>query len=52
MTFTMHPEVIGRRYRLAQLAKLMDRMVADGDVWFARLDAVAEHVGGRVRSPA
>lgn len=52
VTFTMHPEVIGRRYRLAQLAKLMDRMVADGDVWFARLDAVAEHVGGRVRSPA
>jgi peptidoglycan-N-acetylglucosamine deacetylase len=44
VTFTMHPEVIGRAYRLAQLARLIEAIAADGDVWFARLDDVAKHV--------
>ena len=44
VTFTMHPEVIGRGYRLAQLARLIETIAADGDVWFARLADVANHV--------
>jgi peptidoglycan/xylan/chitin deacetylase (PgdA/CDA1 family) len=44
VTFTMHPEVIGRAYRFAVLERLVDTMIEDGNVWFARLDAVAEHV--------
>lgn len=44
VTFTMHPEVIGRAYRFARLRSLVELMLADGDVWFARLDQVAEHV--------
>jgi len=43
-SFTMHPEVIGRAARFEQLERLVGRMVSDGDVWFARLDAVAAHV--------
>ena len=41
---TMHPELIGRMHRFVQLESLVDRLVAEGDVWFARLDNVAEHV--------
>lgn len=41
-SFTMHPEVIGRAYRMAELEKVVEHMVASGDVWFARLDEVAE----------
>jgi hypothetical protein len=44
VTFTMHPEVIGRAHRLAQLEALVAKMVDDGSVWFARLDEVARHV--------
>ena len=44
VTFTMHPEVIGRGYRFAALVRLVETMVNDGDVWFARLDEVADHV--------
>jgi peptidoglycan/xylan/chitin deacetylase (PgdA/CDA1 family) len=43
-TFTMHPEVVGRAARLAQLERFIERLVADADVWFARLDEVAAHV--------
>jgi peptidoglycan-N-acetylglucosamine deacetylase len=43
-SFTMHPEVIGRPYRLAALVQVIEHMVAAGDVWFARMDQVAEHV--------
>lgn len=46
---TMHPEVIGRAYRLAQLEQLIEAMVADGDVWFASLAQVARHVGPQLR---
>jgi peptidoglycan/xylan/chitin deacetylase (PgdA/CDA1 family) len=42
-TFTMHPEVIGRPYRMAELAKVVEHIASSGDVWFARLDEVAEH---------
>jgi hypothetical protein len=40
----MHPEVIGRAYRFAALEALVESIVADGDVWLARLDQVADHV--------
>jgi hypothetical protein len=33
--------VIGRAQRFVQLERLIERIAADGDVWFARLDAVA-----------
>ena len=42
--FTMHPEVIGRAHRFAQLERLVGAMASDGGVWFARLDTVASHV--------
>lgn len=44
VTFTMNPEVIGRAHRFARLRSLVELLVADGDVWFARLDEVADHV--------
>ena len=47
-SFTMHPEVIGRPYRLAELEKVVEHMVATGDVWFARLDEVADRVADQV----
>lgn len=47
-SFTMHPEVIGRAARFEQLERLVERMVSDDDVWFARLDAVAEQVVGQL----
>ncbi|MGN6678473.1 MAG: polysaccharide deacetylase family protein [Streptosporangiaceae bacterium] len=43
VTYTMHPEVIGRAYRLAQLERLIERMAGTGDVWFAALADVAQH---------
>ena len=44
ITFTMHPEVIGRGQRFVQLERLIERIASDGDVWFAKLHDVAEHV--------
>ena len=45
ISFTMHPEVIGRAQRFVELARLVETIAADGDtVWFARLDEVAQHV--------
>ena len=43
-TFTMHPEVIGRAARFAQLERFVEQLAHDGAVWLARLDTVAEHV--------
>jgi peptidoglycan-N-acetylglucosamine deacetylase len=43
VVYTMHPEVIGRAYRLAQLEKLIAAMAEGGDVWFATLGQVARH---------
>jgi peptidoglycan-N-acetylglucosamine deacetylase len=44
MVLTMHPEIIGRAYRLENLRNLIERISADSGVWFAQLGAVAEHV--------
>lgn len=51
-SFTMHPEVIGRAARFEQLERLVERMVSDGDVWFARLDAVAAQVAPQLQVKA
>ncbi|MBN3761766.1 polysaccharide deacetylase [Burkholderia sp. Ac-20365] len=51
-TFTMHPEVIGRGARFDQLERFVERLVADGDVWFARLDEVAKHVAPQLERVA
>jgi len=50
-TFTMHPEVIGRAARFEQLEQLVECMAGDGDVWFARLDEVAEVVRPQLVAP-
>jgi peptidoglycan-N-acetylglucosamine deacetylase len=47
-SFTMHPEVIGRPYRLAEFERVVEHIAASGDVWFARLDEVAEHAAARL----
>lgn len=51
-SFTMHPEVIGRAARFEQLERFVERMVSDGDVWFARLDEVARHVAPQLKKVA
>lgn len=51
-SFTMHPEVIGRAARFEQLERLVERMVGDGDVWFARLDEVARQVAPQLQQAA
>jgi peptidoglycan-N-acetylglucosamine deacetylase len=48
-SFTMHPEVIGRPYRLAQFEQVVEHMAASGDVWFARMDEVADHAAAALR---
>ncbi|NMO01943.1 polysaccharide deacetylase [Gordonia sp. TBRC 11910] len=47
-SFTMHPEVIGRPYRLAHLERVIEHMVASDDVHFARLDDIAATVAPRL----
>jgi peptidoglycan-N-acetylglucosamine deacetylase len=41
VTYTMHPEVIGRAYRFAALERLIDALAADGRTWFATHSEVA-----------
>jgi peptidoglycan/xylan/chitin deacetylase (PgdA/CDA1 family) len=40
-----HPSVSGRRSRLREIAKAIDYIQSRGDVWFASLREIAEHVG-------
>ncbi|MCO6059234.1 polysaccharide deacetylase [Pseudomonas sp. MOB-449] len=51
-SFTMHPEVIGRAARFEQLERFVERLVSDGDVWFARLDDVARQVAPQLKQVA
>jgi peptidoglycan/xylan/chitin deacetylase (PgdA/CDA1 family) len=46
VTYTMHPEVVGRGHRMLALARLVSEMRARGSVWFATHDQVAELVLG------
>ena len=41
---TMHPQVIGHRYRIKMLDKLITHMKNKGGVWFATHEQVARHV--------
>lgn len=44
ITYTMHPEVIGRGQRFVQLARLVEEIAGRGGTWFAPLAEVATHV--------
>jgi peptidoglycan/xylan/chitin deacetylase (PgdA/CDA1 family) len=44
VTFTMHPEVIGRGQRFVQWARLVEEIAGRDQVWTAPLIDVAEHV--------
>lgn len=44
ITYTMHPEVIGRGQRFVQLERLVEQIEARGGAWFASLVEVAAHV--------
>ena len=46
ITYTMHPEVIGRGYRARLLDELITSMTAKAKVWFARHEDVAAFVVG------
>ncbi|MDX6513730.1 MAG: peptidoglycan-N-acetylglucosamine deacetylase [Gaiellaceae bacterium] len=48
VTFTMHPEVIGRGYRIQVLRRLIEEAGSRANVWFATHAEVAAHVGAGV----
>jgi len=41
---TMHPQVIGHRYRMKMLDELITYMKSKGDVWFATHEEIARYV--------
>jgi peptidoglycan/xylan/chitin deacetylase (PgdA/CDA1 family) len=41
---TMHPQVIGRWSRLRMLERLLDHINASGEVWYATLGEIGEHL--------
>lgn len=43
VSFTMHPEVIGRSARFAALRRLVEIITADDRVWIAKMEDVAKH---------
>jgi peptidoglycan/xylan/chitin deacetylase (PgdA/CDA1 family) len=49
ITFTMHPEVIGRPQRFSELEQFVATIASD-DVWFATLADVADHARGVLAS--
>lgn len=52
ISFTMHPEVIGRSMRFAALEKFIEILVAEEAVWFAAMEDVARHVAPILRPEA
>jgi peptidoglycan/xylan/chitin deacetylase (PgdA/CDA1 family) len=52
VTYTMHPEFIGRGYRLADLTRLVDEMRSRASVWFATHGQVVELVRAEATSVA
>ena len=50
VTYTMHPEFVGRGYRVAELARMVDEMRSRAAVWFASHGQVAELI--RAGGPA
>lgn len=51
ITYTMHPEVIGRGQRFVHLERLVEEIAEQGDAWFAPLAEVAAHVRPLLESP-
>ncbi|MFB6959014.1 polysaccharide deacetylase [Streptomyces sp. NPDC056309] len=49
--YTMHPEVIGRPQRFAELARLVAAVAVDGRAWTAPLADVASHVRPLLPAP-
>jgi peptidoglycan/xylan/chitin deacetylase (PgdA/CDA1 family) len=47
VTYTMHPEVVGRGHRLDALDRLLDHMKGLARPWFATHGAVADHLAER-----
>ncbi len=45
-----HPFVMGRLARCARMDKMIDYMMNKGDVWFAPLEQIAEHVQEQIKS--
>lgn len=43
-----HPFVSGRLARWVEVEKLIEHMRNKGDVWFARMDEIAQHVADRI----
>lgn len=52
VTFTMHPEVIGRGQRYVELARLVEEITGRDGVWTAPLAEVAAHVRPVLESSA
>ncbi|MGH2801634.1 MAG: polysaccharide deacetylase family protein [Thermoleophilaceae bacterium] len=48
ITYTMHPEVIGRGYRIAALRRVVEQMRERGNVWFATHRQVVERLKAAV----
>jgi hypothetical protein len=44
LTVAMHPQVIGRAHRIAMLAQFIEQCLSLGDVAFARMGDVAQHL--------
>lgn len=51
ITYTMHPEVIGRGQRFVQLERLVSDLANREGVWFASLAEVAAHVRPFLEAP-
>lgn len=49
VTYTMHPEVIGRGYRIAILRQLIEAISGRANVWFATHGSVANRVASVMR---
>lgn len=45
VTYTMHPEVIGRGYRAAMLETFLSTISSQANIWFATHSDIADHVG-------
>jgi peptidoglycan/xylan/chitin deacetylase (PgdA/CDA1 family) len=49
VNYVCHPEIIGRGYRFAQLAKLLESILEDGRAWLPTMEELALHVQPRLR---
>jgi peptidoglycan/xylan/chitin deacetylase (PgdA/CDA1 family) len=45
VTYTMHPEIIGRGYRAAMFEAFLTELKARANVWFARHQDIVDHIG-------